>query len=301
MSNFVHYRCSLLPHLSESTEGKSGKRRYLKIHYDVWRREVCDESFRITVDLLELIVSCIAGCRLSYRAIGSLSWCYYDWDCRVLWFDGDDWSCLCCWPKISGLSAFSSIENLNWRQLGFSFIESHLLCFMLQNPTFFFHCVDMSYLFIGWKMRGEEMMIKLCFRELGRCRIDCREGAVTAHWSSWQGIAVRGDVQDERMCLQFAQIEGCWLFPLMGWRPLAGDLKTSCLVAVLLSVIGVQMWYHHCLASCLSPSHRAPLLPSWRAFWESFSQREGVCDVGMAVLKSWRVERCFGLKHTLWI
>jgi len=92
MSNFVHYRCSLLPHLSESTEGKSGKRRYLKIHYDVWRREVCDESFRITVDLLELIVSCIAGCRLSYRAIGSLSWCYYDWDCRVLWFDGDDWS-----------------------------------------------------------------------------------------------------------------------------------------------------------------------------------------------------------------
>jgi len=61
-------------------------------------RRMCDESPRITVDLLKLIVSCKLTVSCHIRRLDLLkdcvmhlfeSWCHYDWDYKVLWFDGD--------------------------------------------------------------------------------------------------------------------------------------------------------------------------------------------------------------------
>ena len=61
-------------------------------------RGVGDESVRITVELLELIVGCTTGCQFHIRWLDLSKdcvlrflefWCHYDWDCRVFWFDDD--------------------------------------------------------------------------------------------------------------------------------------------------------------------------------------------------------------------
>jgi len=70
----------------------------LKLILGLAGRGADDESLPIMVDLLELIRDCTTGCQLSHWSTRSLKsrilhlfefWYHYDWDYRVLWFDGD--------------------------------------------------------------------------------------------------------------------------------------------------------------------------------------------------------------------
>ena len=141
--------------------------------------EVCDESFWITADLLELIVGCITVWQLSHRGLEECvlrifeSWHHYVGDCKVLRFDGDSWSSSFtvdrksrdCLPTFQGLKIWI---GGGWASRPSIYREestggNQLLCLLRKslprNPKLFFSCcaaMSSFLLFIKWREKERE-------------------------------------------------------------------------------------------------------------------------------------------------